>query len=345
MDIFASALEADETTAPSQYHSLPSSPNDCCEVAPAVVRTDDTKLPSLKRLRRFSRGQNGDRLKRKMSRNALLQLIRLEMVDGNAMPCVFVDTEHTVAVPLWRQYRATWKGTDFDGSKFIVVGTQETWVPTLLTAVHGRKGCLRDMVKTFVDRFRREFLPCLVRGANAHTAESCHLDSSSEDSNDDTQDTHRHRPKQLVDIMIGGFTLTCINTKRRATLKLDAGTVKFISEWLVPLARQCPATTDNSSEPLPDGPVAGESPGFQLSVSSTPNIRDKVTWNPTAHSWILFLKHPKGQPSDTFAVDHHLTSKEYAKRKDELYWRAVRVWNELDSSKRFRIPCEPLPVD
>ena len=67
------------------------------------------------------------------------------------------------------------------------------------------------------------------------------------------------------------------------------------------------------------------------------NVRDKVSWNPTAHKWNALLKNAKGKPSDDFDVDPALDAQAYEKQKVAAYWRAVDTWNRLDLSSRLRI--------
>ena len=126
------------------------------------------------------------------------------------------------------------------------------------------------------------------------------------------------------------------------TLKIDEATVKFIAGWILPLVRVCAKTKAPSQEMLGCSPSTALSQddlnGFHLQDGPTPNIRDKVCWNPTAHKWMVLLKHAKGKPSEDFAVDPAQDAQTYEKQKVVAYWRAVETWNRLDSSNRFRIP-------
>ena len=71
----------------------------------------------------------------------------------------------------------------------------------------------------------------------------------------------------------------------------------------------------------------------------TPNIREKILWNPTAHAWIVYIKHPKQPiPADKYAADPNESVEEYEAQNNAAYWRAVEAWNTLDGTKRHPIP-------
>ncbi len=136
--------------------------------------------------------------------------------------------------------------------------------------------------------------------------------------------------------------VTCLNSYRKMTLKLDEAAAKFISGWIVPLIKMCASLRAPSQDTL--APSQAESHGFQLAACSTPSIRDKVHWNPTAHTWMVLLKHPAGRRTEEFTVEPDLSAEMYEKEKSDKYWRAVATWNRLDSSNRFRIPTTRLPI-
>ena len=136
-----------------------------------------------------------------------------------------------------------------------------------------------------------------------------------------------------------------MNNNRKLTLKVDDRAVAFISGWIVPLIRTCATrspsqrivdpSTDQGSQPK-DGATGF---GFQLLGTPLPGIRDKVSWNPTAHKWDVRLKNAKKKPSEDFAVDPALDAQSYEKERVAAYWRAVDAWNLFDGSTRLRIKC------
>ena len=89
---------------------------------------------------------------------------------------------------------------------------------------------------------------------------------------------------------------------------------------------------------MESGAAPGQLAQFHFSSSLTPNIRDKVHWNPTGHSWDILLRKNTASPSESYAVDPLLDKRSYDEAKAAAYLRAVQTWNELDGSSRFRIP-------
>ena len=78
----------------------------------------------------------------------------------------------------------------------------------------------------------------------------------------------------------------------------------------------------------------------------TPNVRDKVLWDPTNNAWKLLLVE-KNKPKRasfiddqgvTLKVPERLTAAEHEIEKKSAYARATRAWNALDASGRWRIP-------
>jgi hypothetical protein len=153
----------------------------------------------------------------------------------------------------------------------------------------------------------------------------------------------------VMEVDIGGYKVKCLNTTARILLLLEKATVTFITSWIVPLVRELALSQENTgsggvSETDSSGSV-GPLTGFHFIASPTPNIRDKVNWNPSTHTWtiqtrkpILPKQLPIGKPSGNFAVDASLSADLYEEQKIDAYWRAIAMWNKQDGSKRTRIP-------
>ena len=75
-----------------------------------------------------------------------------------------------------------------------------------------------------------------------------------------------------------------------------------------------------------------------MCASPTPNIRDKVQWNPLKHTWIIIVKKQKGPLAGKYCVDPELAPEKYEKEKVAAYNRAIAAWNSHDGSTRHRIP-------
>ena len=133
--------------------------------------------------------------------------------------------------------------------------------------------------------------------------------------------------------------MQCMNVGTRMVLKLDSATAKFISAWVIPLVREL--ARSQAQSPSSPETVASESTdtfaSFQFCASPTPNIRDKVQWNPMKHCWEILVKKPKGALRGRFRVDPELSAALYDEEKVAAYRRAVEAWDSVDGSTRHRI--------
>jgi len=246
-----------------------------------------------------------------------------------------------VPVPLWNQYKASWRDADFADSNWIIVSNYERWVMQAVDAVTCRS--VREVVKAFMDQFRTEFLTCLERARRPSQLDS----PFDEDDTDDKAGQGSSIPSfkgsflATMEINIGGFNVQCMNYAPRMVLKLDLATAKFISAWVIPLMREL-ARSQVQSPSSPET-VASKSMdafgGFQFCASPTPHIRDKVQWNPMKHSWEILVKKAKVALPGQFRVDPDLSAALYDEEKVAVYRRAVEAWNSMDGSARHRIPC------
>ena len=136
----------------------------------------------------------------------------------------------------------------------------------------------------------------------------------------------------------------CLNDATKIAMRLDENTIKFIVGWVVPLVRELARSQDSPVHVATLAETPRHLDGFFFSVSQTPNIRDKVTWNPVMHSWQLFTKKPKVVSDENFVVDHELSPEAYEAQKFTQYHAAIAAWNNIDGSTRFRIhdslPCK-----
>ena len=170
---------------------------------------------------------------------------------------------------------------------------------------------------------------------------------------DDSLPDGKPAPKRMkpstavIEVMIGGYKVNCLNTTVRILLLLETQTVTFITRWIVPLVQDLALCQDQKGLEGASETDSSESTGaiaaFHFIASPTPNIRDKITWNPMTHSWVLHLRQSKGTPSQHFTVDPSLPAHSYEEQKKDAYRRAIVMWNKLDSSKRQRIPAPLQP--
>ena len=244
-----------------------------------------------------------------------------------------------VSVPLWCQYDATWRDVNFAGAKWVIVSNYESWVMDLVDAITNKS--VRDVARGFVGLFRKHFQKALSQVRKANRLENPLSDSDSENATAPSQVVRTYElTSAVVELTLAEFTVTVLNSSRRMALKVDEAAVKFVTGWIVPLIRLCATRKPDSQvlEAPSTSPSHGHPSSFCLRDDPTPNIRDKVCWNPTEHKWKVFLKSPKGRLPESFAVDPNLDAQTYEQQKVASYWRAVDAWNRLDDSKRIRIP-------
>jgi hypothetical protein len=199
--------------------------------------------------------------------------------------------------------------------------------------------CVRKISKLFIDRFKKEFDGCVVASRGNPNSSECCSGSEDEDSN---VSVFRHTTTNacVIDVKIGGFDVSCLNNRRQIVLKLCDATMKFIEQWMVPLVRELARSqvdAESSTDARPSDSVATLA-NFHFTASNTPNVRDKVFWNPSLHTWEVNAKKPKGELSKVgLVVDKHLGADEYEQAKVDAYSRAITAWNDLDGSTRHRL--------
>ena len=238
-----------------------------------------------------------------------------------------------MAVPLWDQYTVVARNLSIAG-KWIVVSNYEQWVMQLIDAVTPK--CVRAIAKRLSDKIKVEFQACLAKARRA-TSLADPFDPKSIDDKVKLP-SGRFEVEAALVINIGGHNVTCINHASRMVLKLDAATAQFISDWVVPLVNKM-ALSQALPTSLSDAGACGTLANFQMIASPTPNIRDKVQWNPSRHIWEIVVKKSKGGEVDAgqFRVDTTLSPVLYEQEKKEAYRRAIDTWNQLDGSTRHRI--------
>ena len=287
--------------------------------------------------------------KRKCTPGKVLKLNPIKMEDGKEIACVVVKKwRGPVAVPLWGQYRAAWRDVNFENKNWIVVSPCEFWIMMLVDAVT-KKNC-RNVAKSLVDIFRQEFQACLARARKADNLDGPVTDDECDDSPSSEMRLSSSTAAVVLQIKIGQFPVTTLNSKRRMALRVDAATAEFVSGWFLPLLKQVASGKAHlASTPVvaPSQDSPEDSQDFNMTKCVTPNIRDKVCWCPQRHTWKVYIKRPTDQkkPCPTpFSVNPDGDALAYATEKEEQYWLAVADWNRCDNSNRHRIPKRRLEV-
>ena len=146
----------------------------------------------------------------------------------------------------------------------------------------------------------------------------------------------------------------CINTKKRVAVAVDTNVITFISKWLVPLANKSARLLDmdpfasrnkmyprekGASKEQEDSQTSDASSGLTFIQTMTPDIKDKVSWIPSKHSWKVNAHNLVGDRPvlRMFVVDDGLKGKKFLTMKADQYLLAVTEWNVCDKSRRHRI--------
>jgi len=290
--------------------------------------------------------------RRKLTADNALKLLPVPAAEMAQMkvPLVFVTPagvgKPQLPIPLWPQYKVDWGTFDLEGPMFLSVASEEHW---LMRMIDGQtKVPVRTVAKKFVDQFRSEF------NARMQVARfDLRLPTSSLFDVDDilpqTQysfKSTRGRESPMIKIQIAETSITCVNTMQRILLKLDTATESFISAVMAPAIKNVAnslATLKEVRPPIVPSDSQESSQTYQLGFNCTPNLRDKVTWRVSMHSWHVLVKKPKAKVREYYAVDSALSPEDYNAQKISMYWEAVKHWNEIDGTKRIRItvPAEP----
>jgi hypothetical protein len=184
------------------------------EEMPSKSETSCEGIPSESEARCFKKRKQPYRAMQR--REGTLRLEALEASDGCDVMCVFIPKKcGNVAVPLWRQHKASWKGHNVGDAKFIVVSYSEVWLRQLVDAVTTK--CVRQVAQAFAHRLEQEFKIC-VASARAPAAPGDDSDHDSDDPRDPALAGKRNRPHEyiaVVEIQLGGFTVKCLNYMKK----------------------------------------------------------------------------------------------------------------------------------
>ena len=279
--------------------------------------------------------------KRAQSRRNPFQLKALHEVEGGLVACAMIPSGKTfVPVPLWSQYIVDSSDPEMRRSKWIVVSNYERWLMQLVNLITNKS--VRQVAKAFTDRFRHEFIACMtVARAGTDRLEDPFGEADSLHDNVPAAKRQKSTAPVLY-VAVGGYTLTTLNNTVKIVLLLEKETVTFITNWVVPLLRELALSQEkyssNSAEETDSSESMRTLASFHFIASPTPNIRDKVNWNPGTHSWAINLKKPIAKLPENFDVDPTVSRDLYEEQKNDAYRRAIAIWNKLDGSKRTRIP-------
>ena len=259
--------------------------------------------------------------------------------------------KNLIAVALWPQYEIALPGQSGDPQRWVILGNYEEWFLQLCQRI--AKGARRENAQFLRTVFWPIFTASL-RKARGRMIKAKLEDSEEEDADDQNDAKNLRIPFKVhpyLRVTMGDFTVTCLNSGRECVILVDEDCTKFIKGFLLPLAAAQTSALSQSGAVTPKGQkpeTAGAS--FSFSSTCTPNIRDKVSWDPMMHGWKMSIKkpHAKLQPfmdesGNSLRVDPSLTVTAYAAEKNEKYLKAIETWNAVDGSTRERIPTTPSP--
>ena len=299
--------------------------------------------------------QSGNK-RRKVTKSSFPAMQTVTAKSSMSVTCMFIPEANSkkknlVAVALWPQYEIALPGLSADPSRWVVVGNYESWF--LQLTKHISTGSLRCNAQFFKNVFKPIFAASMRKARARMVKNKLPDDSGSEEEDDhDPNDEkclripfHVH---PCLRVTMGEFTVTCLNNGRVCVLQVDDECIKFILGFLLPLAETKWAHSQSGAAT----PQEHEKPtaAFSFSTSCTPNIRDKVSWEPVRHGWKLSIKKPRAklqpftdQSGKSLLVDPLLDLAVYAAEKKDKYLKAIETWNAVDGSSRDRIPATPSP--
>ena len=96
----------------------------------------------------------------------------------------------------------------------------------------------------------------------------------------------------LFKASIASNTISLMNYGKLFVIKLDSEGVAFINKVIVHVAKQCSEERLLQADEFKMAPGPVEA-GFRFD-DTTPNIRDKVLWDPNKNSWKIFFPKKDG---------------------------------------------------
>ena len=144
-------------------------------------------------------------------------------------------------------------------------------------------------------------------------------------------------------VKIGKHDLVCVNALKKIALKLDRGTIDFLTDHMVALVNRLIEDVKSGVSSTPWS--VGKRASFHIEMSDTPNIRDRVSWSVQKSSWVCLWKlASKGKVTERkrtlFPVDINLDPEKFKEEKVRQYECAKDWWNNNDTSTRDRLPAK-----
>ena len=175
------------------------------------------------------------KLRRRVNPSQQIKHTPLKESTGCEIRCIFVPRKkgEQEAIPLWPQYTVAWKGADFEGYTWLILSNYSRWLHNLVNATTNK--CVRNVAQHMFSVARSEFSACLAKARGSGDQDSQTLDSDSE-GEETASLKHSSKNDAALTVVIGGYPVFCINTKKQIFISVDNEAVEFIRHWLLPLA-------------------------------------------------------------------------------------------------------------
>ena len=216
---------------------------------------------------------------------------------------------------------------DVPSKPWLRFGKDEKWVINLIIAVTRPKN-VRDVCENFNTQVR-----CKIRNAINDKRVTGACDSGDRigrlsalaDSGDrigmlsalaDLEEANSFKSIAAFEVEISGYPVFVLNNRQTTAFLMNEKFLPFMRDVLVPMA----ATAARRH---------------------LPNIPQKVIWDQAEQLWRIQVRNPKEpmEESPVFPVQlpTFWRSEQYFTEKRSTYLAAIRTWNTLDGSKRYRI--------
>ena len=144
-------------------------------------------------------------------------------------------------------------------------------------------------------------------------------------------------------VTIGKHVLVCVNALIKIALRLDRGTIDFLTDHMVALVNRLSEDVKSGVSSTPRS--VGKKASFHIRMSDTPNIRDRVSWSVQKSSWVCLWKlvskdNGTEKKKTMFPVDMNLDPEKFKEEQVRQYECAKDWWNNNDGSTRDRIPAK-----
>ena len=260
----------------------------------------------------------------------------------------------SVPVTMWPQYRV--KG---ESITFAVVAPTEHWLIMALAALRGR-GSKANTTRILNKNFAHAVRILLREGLHNHGRNNADSGSEDEiDTEDEADAAAKTKAKArtfsgfklgrvfLLKTVVAKHDVTLVNYGKLFILQLDDEGIVFLNNVILDIMQKLSDTTEAVDD---SKSVVSEVAAFRFD-HTTPNVRDKVLWEPNQNAWKLILMEknkPKraafaDEQGDTLKVPERLSAVEHEFEKAKSYARAILAWNSLDASGRKRI-AQPLQI-